>query len=75
MHIEAHFVLKDVLMACKSLNAFGDLAAKNLENSLPITLSVEEKDQLHRAFKLMHLSLNCVSPLINSSDDLLSKAG
>ncbi|MHC8346702.1 hypothetical protein [Pseudomonas sp. RT6P73] len=35
MHTEAHFVLEDVLMACKTLNMFGDLAIKNLEHGIP----------------------------------------
>lgn len=66
MHNEAHFVLEDVLMACKSINAFGDRAAQTLENDLPIELTIEERSQLHRAFKLMQFSLECVSPLIES---------
>ncbi|MBB6158519.1 hypothetical protein HDC30_005777 [Pseudomonas sp. JAI115] len=75
MHTEAHFVLEDVLVACKTLNAFGDLAAKNLENHHPIDLTDEERDHLNRAFKLMQMSLDCVSPLIKPSGVSLSRVG
>jgi hypothetical protein len=70
----AQSVLEDVLVACKTLNFFGDEAAEKLENQRPIELTEEEKDQLNRAFKLMHLSLNCVSPLINLSSITPRKA-
>ncbi|VVP61555.1 hypothetical protein PS870_06370 [Pseudomonas fluorescens] len=69
MHTEAHFVLEDVLIACKTINVFGDLAVKNLEAGIPNDLVEEEKDELERAFKLMRLTLDFVNPLITASFD------
>ena len=64
MHTEAHFVLKDVLMACQTLNTFGAAAIKNLEHGIANDLDDDEKDELQRAFSLMRLTLNCINPLI-----------
>lgn len=69
MHTEAHFVLEDVLMACQTLNTFGDRAIKNLEHGIPNDLDDVEKDELQRAFTLMRLSLTCIHPLISASCD------
>lgn len=69
MHTEAHFVLEDVLMACKTLNIFGDLAIENLERGIPNDLADDEKEDLARAFKLMRLTLDCVNPLIAATFD------
>ncbi|AIC22521.1 hypothetical protein EY04_27455 [Pseudomonas chlororaphis] len=69
MHTEAHFVLEDVLMTCRTLTNFGDRAIKNLEHGIPNDLDDEEKDELERAFNLMRLILNCVNPLISASFD------
>ncbi|WP_414927258.1 hypothetical protein [Pseudomonas zeae] len=68
MNNEAHSVLEDILMACKTLNVFGDHAAESLENHQPIDLTAQEKDELNRAFKLMRLTLDCVHPIINVPD-------
>ncbi|MBV7515848.1 hypothetical protein [Pseudomonas sp. PDM25] len=73
MHTEAHFVLENVLIACKTINVFGDLAVKNLETGIPIDLMAEEKDELVRAFKLMRLTLDFVDPLITASFDHASR--
>lgn len=69
MHTEAHFVLEDVLMTCRTLANFGDRAIKNLEHGIPSDLDDEEKDELERAFKLMRLTLTCINPLISATVD------
>lgn len=69
MHTEAHLVLEDVLMACKTLNTFGESAIKNLEHGVPNPLEAEEKNELARAFSLMRLTLDCVNPLIAATFD------
>ncbi|MHC8403372.1 hypothetical protein ACYZTX_29055 [Pseudomonas sp. MDT1-17] len=69
MHTEAHFVLKDVLMTCQTLNNFAYRAIKNLEAGFPNDLDDEEKSELERAFNLMRLTLACISPLISVTAD------
>ncbi|MHC8346730.1 hypothetical protein [Pseudomonas sp. RT6P73] len=69
MHTEAHFVLKDVLRTCQTLNNFADRAIKNLEADIPSDLDDEEKSELERAFNLMRLTLACISPLISATVD------
>ncbi|MBP4002546.1 hypothetical protein [Pseudomonas koreensis] len=67
MHAEAHCVLEDVLMTCKTINAFGDLAIENLQHGIPNDLADVEKESLIRAFRLMRLTLDCVNPLITAT--------
>lgn len=69
MHTEAHFVLEDVLLACKTLNIFADLAIDNLEHGIPNDLADTEKQDLERAFSLMRMTLDCVTPLICATAD------
>lgn len=68
MNTKAHCVLENVLVACRTLNDFGDDAAESLEQHVPIDLTEQEKDELNRAFRLMRLTLDCVHPLINVPD-------
>lgn len=74
MHIEAHSVLENVLMTCKTLNAFGDLAIDNLQRGIPNDLADGEKEDLKRAFRLMRLTLDCVNPLITATFDKASQS-
>jgi hypothetical protein len=74
MHTEAQFVLESVLQACKSINALGDLATDKLENHVPLDLTVQEKDELSRAFKLMRSALDCADHLISVPGVSKSKA-
>jgi hypothetical protein len=74
MHVEAHCVLENVLMTCKTLNAFGDLAIDNLQQGIPNDLADGEKEDLKRAFRLMRLTLDCVNPLITATFDEASQS-
>ncbi|MCP1489769.1 hypothetical protein J3D48_006179 [Pseudomonas fluorescens] len=69
MHVEAHSVLENVLITCKTLNVFGDLAIDNLQQGIPNDLADGEKEDLKRAFRLMRLTLDCVNPLITATFD------
>ncbi|TMU73957.1 hypothetical protein FGA82_22065 [Pseudomonas fluorescens] len=73
MHAEAHSVLENVLMTCKTINAFGDLAIENLQHGIPNDLADVEKENLRRAFRLMRLTLDCVNPLITATVDEASQ--
>lgn len=75
MHTAAHIVLEDVLVACNTVHLLGDHAAANLENHRPVDLTVQEKDELNRAFTLMRHVLDCVHPLINLDPVGLRQAG
>ncbi|CAI8808408.1 hypothetical protein [Pseudomonas zeae] len=75
MHDETHSVLENILLACITINAFGDRAAERIENHVPLDLTAQEKDELNRAFKLMHLTLDCVHPLFNFSGYSQRQAG
>jgi hypothetical protein len=69
MHTEAHFVLKDVLMTCQTLNDFAERAIRNLETGIPNDLDDEERSDLEQAFNLLRLTLACISPLISATAD------
>jgi len=73
MTIQTQLAMKDLLTACQSLNALGELALNHSIRGLPLPWEEGEWELMMEAIALMYGTLGAVNPAIRTVSPVVHK--